>query len=215
MSSSVFQRSQTLSTSWQPTPQPQHLSPPRGRTGSCRSSQNPRGRKPGRKRAAKLQQPLPTTTAPRTEPERGGSANRSAASSLPRPDLNPDPPQLSCTHWASTLTFLHPTGYHLNSRCQKEKRRGNDNRTTECAKPPPLTPPPHKLLLFLFLFKTTKCDAKTRDQNGTERRAADCQTLTSVTQMARRSTARKRNPDLTKIKKDFGQARSPELRQRR
>lgn len=65
-------------------------------------------------------------------------------------------------------------------------------------------PPP--LLLFLLLFTTTKYDAKTRDQieNGTKRSVADdCETLKFETQMARRSTARKKNPDRKKKKETY------------
>ncbi len=136
-------------------PRPRRPSLPRGRTENCKTSPNQRGWKRRRMRRVAQQ---PPRTAPRTEPEKEGSVNRSAISSLPR---SASWPLLSCTHWASPLPLSHPSilpGYHLLQGAKK--RRGAETPAGLQNVQNLLLNPP----ILFHIFKTTKYDAKTKDQ---------------------------------------------------
>lgn len=97
---------------------------------------------------AKRQRPSKPTTEPRTEPEKEGSANRTATSSLPRRSCSLTPAllyTLSLTHPAPhlpVLTFTSPS--HLviiSSKVPKREERRKPNVQSLLVQHPPT--PPH------------------------------------------------------------------------
>lgn len=178
---------QTLFTSWQLMPQPQHPCPPRGRMENCKTNLNQRGWKRRRKRRAG-QQPL-TTTAPRTEPEKEGSVNRTVTSSLPSPSFCILTPALLYTLSLipSLLSHLHPSWLSSPPRCQKKKRRDAETPAGLQNVQNLLTNP-----VLFHLFKTTEYDAKTKNQteNRVRKLMMTVNPRSFETQIARRSTGR-------------------------
>lgn len=109
---------------------------------------------------------MPTTTAPRTEPEKEGSVNRSVTSSPPPlPDMPTDPcsPVHIEPHPSTPSLTLTPPSYLVIIYLQGAKKRRDAETPAELQNVQNLLLNPPPSLLF-HIFKTTEYDAKTNDQ---------------------------------------------------